>query len=239
MEERRILDEVFEASTRLVREVLVPRTEVTFLDAGQLVGRAFEETSELPHSRYPVVRGSVDDVVGFVHMRDLALAGRSRLTVGQLARPVTFIPSSLNVLTALSQLRREGHHLAMVADEYGGIAGIITLEDLIEELLGEIRDEYDPAVSATRLVVGGDLEVDALLNLDEFREATGIRLPDGPYETAAGYVLKSLGHCPAVGESVELDGVRLTVHGAGRTADRAATGPAGADSAVNGSAGIR
>ena len=211
VEERQILDEVFEASTRLVREVLVPRTEVTFLDAGQLVGRAFEETSHLPHSRYPVVRGSVDDVVGFVHIRDLAVAGRSRLTVGQVARPVTFIPSSLSVLTALSQLRREGHHLAMVADEYGGIAGIVTLEDLIEELLGEIRDEYDTAVSATRLVVGGDLEVDALLNLDEFHEATGIRLPDGPYETAAGYVLKSLGHLPTVGEAVELDGVRLTV----------------------------
>jgi putative hemolysin len=115
------------------------------------------------------------------------------------------------VLTALSQLRRDGQHLAMVADEYGGIAGIVTLEDLIEELLGEIRDEYDPAVAATRLVVGGDLDVDALLNLDEFHEATGIRLPDGPYETAAGYVLKALGHLPAVGETVELDGVRLTV----------------------------
>jgi putative hemolysin len=210
-EERQILDEVFEASTRLVREVLVPRTEVTFLEAGQQVGRAVEETSHLPHSRYPVVRGSVDDVVGFVHIRDLAMAGRSRLTVGQLARPVTFIPSSLNVMTALSQMRRDGQHLAMVADEYGGIAGIVTLEDLIEELLGEIRDEYDPAVAATRLVVGGDLDVDALLNLDEFHEATGIRLPDGPYETAAGYVLRALGHLPAVGETVELDGVRLTV----------------------------
>lgn len=211
VEERRILDEVFEASTRLVREVLVPRTEVTFLDAGQQVGHAFEETSEMPHSRYPVVRGSVDDVVGFVHIRDLAVAGRSRLTVGQVTRPVIFIPSSLSVLTALSQLRREGHHLAMVADEYGGIAGIVTLEDLIEELLGEIRDEYDPAVAGTRSVVGGDLDVDALLNLDEFCDATGVRLPEGPYETAAGFVLQALGHLPTVGEAVALKGVRLTV----------------------------
>ncbi len=211
VEERRILDEVFEATTRLVREVMVPRTEVTFLEAGQQVGRAVEETSELPHSRYPVVRGSVDDVVGFVHIRDLAVAGRSRLTVGQLARPVIYIPSSLTVLTALSQLRREGHHLAMVADEYGGIAGIVTLEDLIEELLGDIRDEYDPAVAGTRSIVGGDLEVDGLLNLDEFREATGVPLPDGPYETAAGFVLQALGHLPSVGEVVEVAGVRLTV----------------------------
>ena len=211
VEERRILDEVFEASTRLVREVMVPRTEVTFLDAGQQVGRAFEETSELPHSRYPVVRGSVDDVVGFVHIRDLALAGRSRLNVGQVARPVILIPSSLTVLTALSQLRREGHHLAMVADEYGGIAGIVTLEDLIEELLGDIRDEYDPAVTGIRKIVGGDVEVDGLLNIDDFFDATGVRLPDGPYETAAGYVLQSLGHLPAVGEAVECKGVRLTV----------------------------
>ena len=211
VEERRILDEVFEATTRLVREVMVPRTEVTFLEAGQQVGRAVEETSELPHSRYPVVRGSVDDVVGFVHIRDLAVAGRSRLTVGQLARPVIYIPSSLTVLTALSQLRREGHHLAMVADEYGGIAGIITLEDLIEELLGDIRDEYDPAVAGTRSIVGGDLEVDGLLNLDEFREATGVALPDGPYETAAGFVLQALGHLPSVGEVVEVHRVRLTV----------------------------
>jgi putative hemolysin len=210
LEERRILDEVFEASTRPVREVMVPRTEVTFLDAGQQVGRAVEDISDLPHSRYPVVRGSVDDVVGFVHIRDLLAAG-SRLSIGQLARPVLFIPSSLTVLTALSQLRREGHHLAMVADEYGGIAGIVTLEDLIEELLGEIRDEYDLAALGIRNIVGGDLEVDGLLNLDDFCDATGVRLPDGPYETAAGYVLQALGHLPSVGEEVEVAGVRLTV----------------------------
>jgi putative hemolysin len=227
VEERRILDEVFEASTRLVREVMVPRTEVTFLDAGQQVGRAVEETSDLPHSRYPVVRGSVDDVVGFVHIRDLAVAGRRRLTVGQLARPVISIPSTLNVLTALSQLRREGHHLAMVADEYGGIAGIVTLEDLIEEVLGDIRDEYDRAEVGIRTILGGDLEVDGLLNLDEFEEATGVQLPDGPYETAAGFVLQALGHLPSVGEAVEVDGVRLTVRALdGRRIERLRVSPA-------------
>ncbi len=226
-EERRILDEVFEASTTIVREVMVPRTEVTFLEAGQQVGRAVEDTAALPHSRYPVVRGSVDDVVGFVHIRDLAVAGRSRLTVGQLARPVITIPATLNVLTALSQLRRGGDHLAMVADEYGGIAGIITLEDLIEEVLGDIRDEYDAAEMGIRRILGGDLEVDGLLNLDEFADATGVRLPEGPYETAAGFVLQGLGHLPTVGEVVEIDGVRLTVRALdGRRIERIRVTPA-------------
>lgn len=210
-DERRLIDEVFAARERVLREVMTPRTEVVFLDASMSVARAVEETAHLPHSRYPVVRGSYDDVVGFVHVRDLLAAGRGRLPVGQLAREVTLLPASLNVLTALSRMRRERHHLAIVADEYGGTAGIVTLEDLLEEVVGDIRDEYDPAASAARRLRGGDVEVDGLLNLDEFEEATGIRLPEGPYETAAGYVMRTLGHLPAPGETVEADGARLTV----------------------------
>ncbi|HMA47378.1 MAG TPA: hemolysin family protein [Frankiaceae bacterium] len=212
-DERRLIDEVFAARERVLREVMTPRTEVVFLDASMSVARAVEETAHLPHSRYPVVRASYDDVVGFVHVRDLLAAGRARLPVGQLAREVTLLPASLNVLTALSQMRRKRHHLAIVVDEYGGTAGIVTLEDLLEEVVGDIRDEYDPAASAARRLRGGDVEVDGLLNLDEFEEATGIRLPEGPYETAAGYVMRTLGHLPAPGETVEADGARLTVVG--------------------------
>lgn len=210
-EERRIVDDVFAASAHIVREVMVPRTEVTFLDATHSVSKAVEETADLPHSRYPVYRGSSDDVIGFVHIRDLAVPGRSRLPVGQLVRQVAFVPASLNVLTAMSQLRREGQHIAIVADEYGGVAGIITLEDLIEEILGDIRDEYDPAETAALRLRSGDLEVDGLLNLDAFREATGVELPRGPYETAAGFVIRALGHLPREGEQVEVGDVRLTV----------------------------
>ncbi len=210
-EERRIVDDVFAAGARLVREVMVPRTEVTFLDATHSVARAIEETADLPHSRYPVYRGSSDDVVGFVHLRDLSVSGRSRLPVGQLVRQVLFVPASLNVLTAMSQLRRSGQHLAIVADEYGGVAGIITLEDLIEEVLGDIRDEYDPASSAALRLRSGDIEVDGLLNLDAFAEATGVQLPRGPYETAAGFVIRTLGHLPAEGETVEVEGVRISI----------------------------
>ena len=121
------------------------------------------------------------------------------MQLGELVREVTMLPASLNVLTALSQLRREGQHLAIVVDEYGGTAGIVTMEDLIEEVVGEIRDEYDPDTHQALRLRGGDIDTDGLLNLDEFEEATGVRLPDGPYETAAGYVVARLGHLPASG----------------------------------------
>jgi putative hemolysin len=212
-DERRLIEEVFAAGERQVREVMVPRTEVDFLDASTPVFKAVKIALANPHSRYPVVRGSHDDVVGFVHVRDLFnpdVATRS-VHVGDLARPVTMLPSTKRVLPALSELRRSGSHLAIVVDEYGGTAGIVTLEDLVEELVGDIRDEYDQAVDATRRFRGGDIEVEGLLNLDDFAEETGLTLPEGPYETVAGYVVSVLGHIPTVGEWVVLDGYRLVV----------------------------
>jgi putative hemolysin len=115
------------------------------------------------------------------------------------------------VLAALSDLRRGGHHLAIVVDEYGGTAGIVTLEDLFEELVGDIRDEYDVGPHDVERSGGGQAEVDGLLNLDEFEEATGHVLPEGPYETAAGFVVNRLGHLPRVGDAVETGTARITV----------------------------
>ncbi|HLZ36489.1 MAG TPA: hemolysin family protein [Mycobacteriales bacterium] len=211
-DERQLIDEVFAAGERQVREVLVPRTEVDFLDAALPVARAAEIVAGQPHSRYPVVRGSHDDVVGFVHVRDLlGPTAKRNARVGDVAREVKLLPATKRVLPALSEMRRERHHLAIVVDEYGGTAGIVTLEDLVEELIGDIRDEYDVATAGSRHLRGGDIEVDGLLNLDEFAEVTGIELPDGPYETVAGFVLATLGHLPAAGELVEAEGHRLTV----------------------------
>ena len=155
---------------------------------------------------------SYDDVIGFVHLRDLldpGLAGKA-LVVGEVCRPVERLPISKRVLPALSEMRRDRAHLAIVVDEYGGTAGIVTLEDLVEELIGDIRDEYDEEESP-RTLAGGQIEVDGLLNLDEFAEQTGVGLPEGPYETVAGYVLAMLGQLPVVGDAVEVDGHRLTV----------------------------
>jgi putative hemolysin len=211
-DERKLIDEVFAAGERQLREVMIPRTEVQFLDAGMTVARAQKLTAAAPHSRYPVARDSQDDVAGFVHVRDLMLplAKARALKVADVTRDVKLLPGTKKVLPALSEMRREGHHLAMVVDEYGGTAGIVTLEDLIEEVIGDIRDEYDVAEHHLR-IAGGDVEADGLLNLDEVHEQTGVRLPEGPYETLAGFVMASLGHVPRTGEAVECDGHRLTV----------------------------
>jgi putative hemolysin len=211
-DERRLIDEVFEAGDRQVREVMIPRTEVSFLDASMPVEQAFHTVQSAPHSRYPVIRGSSDDIAGFIHVRDLMTPdGRATATIGELAREVKLIPATKKVLPALSEMRREGHHLAVVVDEYGGTAGIVTLEDLIEELIGDIRDEYDTDAELAVPLRDGELQVDGLLNLAEFREQTDVELPDGPYETVAGFVMGVLGRVPRVGDAVEHDGVRITV----------------------------
>ncbi len=212
-EERELIEEIFAAGDRQLREVMIPRTEVDFLDASMLVAKAARMVADLPHSRYPVVRGSADDVVGFVHVRDL-FGPAARVTgarVGELARQVAQLPGTKRVLPALSELRRASMHLAIVVDEYGGTAGIVTLEDIVEELVGDIRDEYDSQAQVSRRLGGGDLEVQGLLNLDDFEDEAGFALPEGPYETVAGFVLASLGHIPSVGESVEVAGHRITV----------------------------
>jgi putative hemolysin len=212
-DQRHIVGEVFDAGRRQVREVLVPRTEVEFLPATMPVTEAADIVAAASHTRFPVYQGSYDDVIGFVHSRDLLVpdADGTQHQVGEVCRPVKFLPISKTVLSALSEMRRENAHLAIVLDEYGGTAGIVTLEDLVEELIGEIRDEYDVEEGQSRQLRGGELEVDGLLNLDEFAEQTGIDLPEGPYETVAGYLLATLGHLPAVGESVQVAGRKLSV----------------------------
>lgn len=212
-EERALIGEVFAAGERPLREVLVPRTEVVFLDTALPLREAARLAARSPHSRFPVCRESHDEVVGFVHIRDLLApdAPEQDVPVGDLVRPVKFLPPSKRVLPALSEMRREGCHLAIVTDEYGGVAGIVTLEDLLEELIGDIRDEYDVQDAQARRLHGGVVEVDGLLNLDDFAAETGIRLPDGPYETVAGHIMAVLRRVPAEGDSVEAGGRRLAV----------------------------
>lgn len=212
-DERRLINDVFNAGDRQISEVMVPRTEVEFLEASMTVSRAAKLVADTSHSRYPVIGRDTDDVVGFVHVRDLLRSthkGDRATTVGDIARDILHMPGSKKVLVALSEMRRNQQHLAIVADEYGGTDGIVSLEDLIEEVIGDIRDEYDEAPQSNRRA-GSEIDVDGLLNLDDFSRETGVELPDGPYETVAGYVLSELGHLPDVGDQVAAGEHRLTV----------------------------
>ncbi|GIH45276.1 putative hemolysin [Microbispora rosea] len=213
-DERDVIAEVFAAGKRQLREVMLPRTEVEFMAADTPLAEAAVLAAAMPHSRFPVYRDTYDDVIGFVHVRDLLDPVRTgRLDpISEVVpiRPVKLVPASKRVLATLAEMRDEGHHLAIVVDEYGGTDGIVTLEDLVEELVGDIRDEYDESGDAVR-VIAGDVEVEGLVNLDEFHTQTGVRLPTGPYETLGGYVMAFLGHLPQRGEIAEAPGVKLTV----------------------------
>jgi putative hemolysin len=209
VEERRVLTDVFGAADRQLSSVMVPRTEVEFLPAAMPLAEAARSVLGMPHSRYPVTGATVDDVVGVVHVRDLltaALSDQGGRTVGDLARPVPQLPGSKAVLAALTEMRANRTHLAVVVDEYGGTDGIVTMEDILEELVGEIEDEYDPAAPAA-----DSTDFDGLLHHDELTEQTGIVLPEGPYETLAGFVQTALGRVPTVGDVVEAHGHRFTV----------------------------
>jgi putative hemolysin len=213
-EERDIVEEVFNASERQVHEVMVPRTEVDFMDASLTVGKAIELAVDKAHSRYPVVRGSSDEVVGFIHVRDLldtSLASKSTKIV-ELVRNIMYLPGTKGILPALSEMRTQGQHLAIVLDEYGGTDGIVTLEDLVEVLIGDIRDEYDEHDNEVSLEERtGDFEVDGLISIEDLIEETKLDIPEGPYETASGFVMHFLGRIPQVHDVVNVNGIRITV----------------------------
>jgi len=213
-EERDIVEEVFNASERQVHEVMVPRTEVDFMDASLPVGKAIALAIEKAHSRYPVVRGSSDEVIGFIHVRDLLDTSlvSSNAKIAELARNIMYLPGTKAILPALTEMRNQRQHLAIVLDEYGGTDGIVTLEDLVETLIGDIRDEYDnDEAEISQESRTGDLEVDGLISLEDLLEEAGIELPEGPYETASGFVMNFLGRIPAVHDVVSVNGVRITV----------------------------
>ena len=213
-EERDIVEEVFNASERQIHEVMVPRTEVEFLDSSLVISKAIAIAIEKAHSRYPVVRGSTDEVVGFLHVRDLLdlSAAERGAKLQELVRPIMFLPGTKAILPALSEMRSKRQHLAIVLDEYGGTDGIVTMEDLVECLIGDIHDEYDPHESEiSPKSQSGEVMVDGLISIEDLMGEIQIEIPEGPYETVSGFVMDFLGRLPVVGDSLTVNGFTIVV----------------------------
>lgn len=208
-QERRILRDVLQATETTVKEAMRPRGDVEFLSARTPLTVAADRVRDLPYSRYPITGEGFDDVIGFLHVRDLlGIAPDDQRRVEDVQRPVLLLPATNFVLPSVATMRQQGTHLAVVVDEYGGTDGIVTLEDLVEELIGDIRDEYD---TQDPVSVDGDTSIDAGLSLEDFTEDTGIPLEDGDYETVAGFVIARLGRIPVVGDTIDLEGAALEV----------------------------
>lgn len=194
---------------RRVHEVMVPRTRVEFLDADDTLDDLRSAARRTGHSRFPVRGVDDDDVVGTVHIKDvLSVAPTDRATtrLGSIAAPAVLVPESEPLRRLLARLRGRKRTFAMVIDEYGGVAGIVTVEDVVEELVGEIEDEFDDVAGPVRRVGPARWLVDGTVRVDTVSEVLGWEVPTGDYETVAGFVIDRLGRIPSTGSSVRLDG---------------------------------
>lgn len=213
-EERALIHSIIEFGDTVVREVMVPRPDMVTVEATKSVAEAIQTVLDRGYSRLPVVGEGIDDVVGVVHGRDLIRAdqeGQADAPVTVASRPAQFVPESKRVSDLMREMQREKFHLAVVVDEYGGTAGLVTLEDLIEELVGEIVDEFDveerPQVER---LPGGDVLLDARMPVDEVNELLSTDLPDDEWDTVGGLVYGLLGRVPKEGESVVYDALRFS-----------------------------
>ncbi|MHA7652582.1 hemolysin family protein [Mycobacterium sp. ML4] len=192
--------------TLTAEELMTPRSKIVALQVDDTVVDLVHAVAATGFSRFPVVQGDLDETVGIVHVKQaftVPAADRARTLLRTVVKPVAVVPSTLDGDAVMAQLRANSLQTAMVVDEYGGTAGMVTVEDLIEEIVGDVRDEHD---DATPDVVshGNGWRISGLLRIDEVETAIGYRAPEGPYETIGGLVLRQLGHIPAAGETVEL-----------------------------------
>jgi CBS domain containing-hemolysin-like protein len=212
--ERDMIHSVFELGDTLVREVMVPRTEIVFIERGKSARQALNLALRSGFSRIPVVGENADDVVGVAYLKDLVRRQSEELRVDEVMRPPTFVPDSKPVDELLREMQSGQIHLTVVVDEYGGTAGIVTIEDILEEIVGEIADEYDREVPAVEELADGGVRVTSRLAVDEVNEMFGVDLPTDDVDTIAGLLAAELGRVPIPGATVTVQGLRFTAESA-------------------------
>ena len=213
-DEHDLIESVIAFSNTLVREVMVPRPDMECMAADLTVAEAMEVAARNGHSRVPVSGDDVDDIVGVVHAKDLMRAhldGSDAVPVSGLVRLPRFVPETKQADDLLREMQADRYHLAIVVDEHGGTAGLVTMEDLLEEVVGEIEDEFDQVEPLAQPLAGGGLRVHGRMPIDELNDLLGETLPDGDWDTVGGLIFDALGHVPEVGEAVEVAGRRFEV----------------------------
>ena len=211
-EERALIHSIIEFGDTVAREVMVPRTDMVAVEGRSKVSDVMEVAMSAGYSRIPVYEQGIDDIAGIVYTKDLMRAvgeGRGDDEVRGMAREAHFVPETKRVAELMREMQDRKFHMAIVVDEYGGTAGLVTLEDLIEELVGEIVDEFDVEEPRSEPLADGAIRVSARMPIDEVNELLQAKLPEGDWDTIGGLVYNLLGHVPSEGESVECDGHRL------------------------------
>jgi putative hemolysin len=209
--EQEMLAKVFDFADKEVSEVMVPRPEVVALSVDTPPEQLLLAVLASPYTRYPVYRESIDDIVGILHVRDLVAAmhgrGIASVRVEELLRPAAMVPETKNLVALLTEFKRTNQHMAIVLDEYGAVEGIVTLEDLLEEIVGEIEDEFDIPDETVELVDDSTVRIDGTFSIDDFNERFGVKLPDDDYHTVAGFVFGELGRAAEPGDEVAFEGL--------------------------------
>jgi len=216
-EERALIESIIEFGDTIVREIMRPRPDIVSVDSGETLDMALDEAFEHGVSRLPVMRNDEEDnedVLGIVYAKDIMKAVRSGLgsdPVDSLVRTAVVIPENKPVAKLMREMQRDHFHMAIVADEYGSITGLVTLEDCLEELVGEIVDEHDDEVPDVRNLPNGESLVDAGMSIEDFNEHFDVDLPDAEFDTVGGFLFGVLEHVPVVGETLEIEGWRFVV----------------------------
>jgi putative hemolysin len=214
-EEQEMLYKVFDFADKEVSDVMVPRPEVVAISIALPAEEALKSVLESPYTRYPVYRESLDDIVGVLHIRDLIVAMHDRgivdVDLESLVRPAYMVPETKDLGALLTEFRRTNQHLAVVIDEYGSMEGIVTLEDLLEEIVGEIEDEFDLPDETVERIDDETIRIDGTFPIDDFNERYGCDLPQDDYHTIAGFVFGQLGRAALTGDEIKHEGLTFTV----------------------------
>jgi CBS domain containing-hemolysin-like protein len=214
-EEQKMIVSIFRLGDTLVREIMVPRIDVLALDVDTPIDQTMAALKESGHSRVPVFNDSVDNILGLLYAKDLLgiwREGKREVSLKDHLRPAYFVPEAKKADELLAELQAKRIHMAIVVDEYGGVAGLVTLEDIVEEIVGEIRDEYDQAEELVYQAINDDEYLfQGRIDLDDFNDIMGTELPNSEADTLGGLIYSRIGRVPTAGDHVQIEGLQLTV----------------------------